>query len=137
MTEELVRKLSFLGIVLLGTLKRCFFSPYTYGGSRVFSHQEVILEYGHQFSKFSTQTLGKNILELFHHAAVTKCSHVLYVVASLWCGWYYPNGFVEVFSCSHRQLQYPNAFCFSASISLGLHKSVSSAQLDNCNSRLL
>ena len=60
MTEEMIRKLSFLGRVLLGTLKRCFFSPFTYGGSRVFTHQEVIPEYGHQFSKFSTQTLGKN-----------------------------------------------------------------------------
>ena len=29
MTEEMVRKLSFLGIVLLGTLKRCFFFHHT------------------------------------------------------------------------------------------------------------
>ena len=58
--EDVLKVLTSYGCVLIGTLKRCFLSPFVYGQTRNFAHQTVVSEKGPRVSYYAKQSVGVN-----------------------------------------------------------------------------
>ena len=56
--EDVLKVLTSYGSVLIGTLKRCYLSPFVYGTARKYAHQKIVQEKGPKVSVYARQCIG-------------------------------------------------------------------------------
>lgn len=72
--EEVLRTIVQYGGGTIGTLKRCYFSPFTYGTCKKFPHQKSLDEKGPKYSLFARQVLVKDAKnkDVFSYAGIHR-----------------------------------------------------------------
>ena len=56
--EDVLKVLTSYGSVLIGTLKRCYLSPFVYGTALKYAHQKIVQEKGPKVSVYARQCIG-------------------------------------------------------------------------------